>query len=102
MTRPQQTAPTILSPALLGFLRDLADVCGEKVVNEMRHAFIALSNEGLENPDADAQLLVLDRIAAQPRSLRARFESMADVCNQKGRITVHVTDHDVSILGRTS
>jgi hypothetical protein len=100
--RSQSAAPT-LPPALLGFLRELAEALGDKAATQMRYAFVALSNEALEVDDAQALLTALCRTATlRGRSLHDRIAVMNDLLSQKGRTVVRITDRDVSIIGRTS
>jgi hypothetical protein len=93
-------APT-LPPALVAFLRELAEALGDKVATQMRYAFVALSNEGLEVDDAENLLTALCRTATlRGRSLHDRIAVMNDLLRQKGRTVVHITKDDVSIIGR--
>jgi hypothetical protein len=66
-------------------------------VGPMRVACAALSDEGLENAEAEKLLLVLTRVASLPLPLLDRLTAISDILNQRGYVTVTIGRDGYSI-----
>lgn len=90
-----------LPPPLVAFLRELGEF-DEKMADDLRSAFIQMDDEANQLDDASHLLTALTRIAAMPKSLRARIDMMHDVLAQRGHVIVHIGRDTISIESRPS